>query len=421
MSVGVPAPHIVTLTIIAVVYLGMILGKFGDLKIDRSAIVLIGMIALLVAGSISLPKAIQSVDFPSMLILFGLMTISSQLHLAGFYRLLASKVAEKTASPRVFLALLMFSSGLLSALINNDVVCLVFTPVITKALLKAGYRPAPFLIGMALASNIGCSLTLIGNAQSVVIGQVANLNFGGYTAWSAVPSLLSLAVAFFVVCGLSRKDLVAENNAEAGLAEERTIAINPLLVRKGVLVLVLLIATYFTDIPRYLSTLVAAGIILINSSIKSRKILNRVDWQLLILFSGLFVLMGALNETGLPKDIYSWLNSKGINPESKSVTALLTGFAGNLMNNAAGFILILQIVEIKEAMTGYVIAIANAFGGNLLLTSSVANLIVANAAAKYDVRISFKEFMRYGIPVSVLSFVILLAWIRLMEGGSLVP
>ncbi|BDD06002.1 ArsB/NhaD family transporter [Aureibacter tunicatorum] len=397
--------------VVIVVYIGLAAGKFGKLKLDRSGIALLGAIVLLATGALTLQEAIKSINFPSLIILFGLMTISSHLELSGFYHFLAKRISFHIRKPSHFIPLLILSTGIFSALINNDIVCIAFTPILTMALISKKKEPIPYLIALALASNIGCGLTLIGNAQSVVIGEVAHLSFARYSLWAFLPVFLSLISCVLIVKYLHKHSTVRRKTHLLKKSEVQKIPFNKKQSIKGAVIVFLLVLAFLFGLPRYLSALVASGLILLNQDIKSKKILNGVNWQLLILFSGLFILMAALQKTHFPEQVYSWFEGKGVILEKPWITSLFTGVLGNFMNNAAGFILILQIIEIKQVLSGYVIALSNAFSGNLFLTSSVANIIVANEAKKLKVNITFREFLRYGIPVTLASFSILLFWI----------
>jgi len=161
------------LTVFAVVYLGMVLGRLPWLAVDRSGVALLGAVALLAGGALSSRQAWAAVDMPTMSLLFGLMLVSAQLRLAGFYTLLARRVAQARLSPQGLLLLVMTAGAGLSAVLVNDIVCLAMTPILAEGCLKRGLNPVPFLLGLACAANIGSAATLIGNPQNMLIGQVA--------------------------------------------------------------------------------------------------------------------------------------------------------------------------------------------------------------------------------------------------------
>ncbi len=405
---------IATLIIFCITYAGIAVGRIWGLMLDRGGIVLLGAIAMLAFGCITLQKAVEAVNYQSILMLFSLMVIAAQLHFAGFYHQVARKISEFLEKPMLFLALLMLTSGILSAFLNNDVVCFAFTPVITVALLRKRMNPLPFLIALALSSNIGCALTVIGNAQDVLIGEIAHLSFGGYMLWVIVPVTLAMSTAYGVVYLLLRKNIYLPENSTLPTPPEDDTPLNTWRACKGVGITCIIVVLFFTPLPRYLVALTAAGLLLCSHHLQSRKVLERVDWQLLVLFIGLFVVVGAFHQSGMALKGVNYLKDAGVNLQNPYILAITTGILSNLINNSAAVMLLIKVVDLSNPLHGYVLALSNTFAGNLFLIGSVANIIVVQGAAQYDVKISFKDFAKYGIPTALASFAFLLFWIFLM-------
>jgi Na+/H+ antiporter NhaD/arsenite permease-like protein len=399
-----------TLMIFLVTYAGIAVGHIGRLKLDRTGIALLGTIALLATGVTPLDQALSYINFPSLILLFSLMIASGELQKSGFYHWVALRIAGELNQPRRFLFLLMVTTGLLSAFLNNDVICFAFTPVVTGALLRKRLNPIPFLMGLAFASNIGCALTIIGNAQNVVIGQIAHLEFGRYMLWAAVPVCLSFLGAYGVILWITKNEWNIPVGWDFKTPPEKEISMDWYNTWKGLVVIGLMVALFFTTAPRYLIGLVGAGILLTSTRIKSQKILKRVSWQLLILFTGLFVVVGAFEASGLAQKMLASLNQWGLNLANPYLLTLSTGILSNLINNSAAVMLLVHIVDLSQPLNGYLLALSNTFAGNLLVIGSVANLVVLQGAGKFNIRISFMQFARYGIPTVVLSFLILLGW-----------
>ena len=173
------------LVVFTLTYLGIAAGRVPGLKLDRTGIVLLGAIAVMVFGGLSTGTVIGFINWPTVLLLFGFFVLSAQLRLSGLFDALAIAVARRLGHPRRFLMLLMLTAGGLSAFLNHDVVCFVFTPIVAAALLQEKLNPVPFLIALAIASNIGAAATLVGNPQGMLIAQVAGLGFGEYVLWCA--------------------------------------------------------------------------------------------------------------------------------------------------------------------------------------------------------------------------------------------
>lgn len=180
----------ITLIVFLVVYLGMILGGLPGLKIDRASVALGGAVALLAVGELDEATAIASIDFGTLGLLFGLMLVSVQLQVAGFYAVLSVMVARIQASHVALLALLIALVGLLSAFLTNDVVAVAITPVVLAITLRRGVNPLPFLLAIALAANAGAVATIIGSPQNMLIAQRLDLSFGSYLVYALVPALL---------------------------------------------------------------------------------------------------------------------------------------------------------------------------------------------------------------------------------------
>ena len=195
------------LLIFAITYLGLAMGRIPGLKLNRVGIALLGAIGMMIFGGVTTAEAIAFVNWPTVCLLFGFFVISAQLRLSGFYNLVADGIAARLGHPARFLFILMAATGGLSAFLNHDIVCFVFTPIVATALLRKQLNPVPFLIALAIASNIGAAATLIGNPQDMLIGQTAHLGFGRYMLWSSVPVAFAMACAYGIIWGLSKNNL----------------------------------------------------------------------------------------------------------------------------------------------------------------------------------------------------------------------
>lgn len=180
-------PNKIILAIFVATYIGIAAGHIPGLRLNRVGIVLLGAIGMMIFGGITTADAVSYVNWPTICLLFGFFVISAQLRLSGFYDKVAASLASQLAHPRRFLLMLMLVAGGLSAFLNHDIVCFVFAPIIGGSLVRKRINPVPFLIALAISSNIGSAATLIGNAQNMMIGQVTQLGFGYYLARSIAP------------------------------------------------------------------------------------------------------------------------------------------------------------------------------------------------------------------------------------------
>lgn len=201
--VGSPA----VLVIFALTYLGIAIGHVPGLKLDRTGFAMLGAIGMMVFGGLSTTEIISYVNWPTILLLFGFFVLSAQLRLSGFFDAVANSIARRIASPARFLLMLMLATAGLSAFLNHDIVCYVFAPILTAALLHKKLNPVPFLIALAIASNIGAAATLVGNPQDMMIGQIARLCFGRYALWCLLPVLFALGCAYGIIWMLLHRRL----------------------------------------------------------------------------------------------------------------------------------------------------------------------------------------------------------------------
>src|SRR5262245_18294675 len=187
------------LLIFVLVYAGMILGELPGLALDRTGIALLGAIALVVIGRVSPRGAIGLIDVSTLSLLFGLMVVSAQLRLGGFYAVVTRKLANLEVGPRMLLFCLIAVAGILSAVLANDIVCLAMTPVLVEGCIRRKLDPVPFLLALACASNVGSAMTLIGNPQNMLIGESLDLSFAGYLLDGGPPAIVGLGLVWLIL------------------------------------------------------------------------------------------------------------------------------------------------------------------------------------------------------------------------------
>ena len=274
------------LLVFLLVYTGMALGRLPGLALDRTGVAVLGALALVAGGGLSVTDALRAVDASTMALLFGLMVVSAQLRLGGFYTAATRRLTTAAATPAGLLARVMAVAALLSALLANDIVCLAMTPMLVESALARGLNPVPYLLGLAMAANLGSAATLIGNPQNMLIGQVTGLSFAGYlaAAWPCV--LIGLLVAWGTIVWGYRGRF-------AGPVVRLSVPTPTFDVwqsAKGLAALCLCIGIFFWGgLPREKIALACAGGLLLSRRMASRETLALVDWQLLLLFGGLFV------------------------------------------------------------------------------------------------------------------------------------
>ena len=402
------------LAIFALTYLGIALGRVPGLKLNRTGIALLGAIAIMIFSGLPTTGVIGFINWPTVLLLFGFFVLSAQLRLSGFFDKVANAISARLGHPAQFLLTLMLVTAGLSAFLNHDIVCFVFAPVVATAVLRRQLNPVPFLIALALASNIGAAATLVGNPQNMMIAQIAGLNFGRYMLWCIPPVLFALGCAYALIWTMSRHDLASTGLVQASVRSSSR-PFDRAHTIKGLIILGLVIALFFTSIPKEIIALTAAGIHLASPKFRTNDMLRLVDWPILILFMGLFVVTGAFQVTGYGEQAVQWLAHVGLNLQLPLVLAMVTAVLSNLINNSAAAVLLVNLVDVTHPPMAYVLALANSFGGSLIIVGSVSNIIVVEQARELGVSISFRDFARLGVPVTLASLAGLIGWAALMN------
>jgi Na+/H+ antiporter NhaD/arsenite permease-like protein len=405
----------IVLAIFVLTYLGLAIGKIPGLRLNRTGIAILGAIAMKIVSGDTMTQTASSINWPTIILLFGFFVLSAQLRLSGFYDRVAAAISLRLAAPTRFLAYLILVTAGLSAFLNNDIVCCVLTPVVGGALVRKGMNPVPFLIALAAASNIGAAATLIGNAQNMMIGSVAGLSFGRYMLWACVPVAVGLAGTFAVVRLAGTGGTYVPPPAQVGPGPV-FYPYDAYHTWKGLLILGTVICLFFTSIPREITVLVAAGIHLLSTKFKTEDLLAQVDWPVLLLFMCLFVVSGSFQATGYAEHLVRWMEHSGFDPARPANVALLAAGLTVLINNAPAVMLLVKIVPVTQVASAYVLAVANSVAGNAVLTASVANIIVVQEARQMGITISFADFAKLGIPITVVALAALIGWAAICGG-----
>lgn len=395
----------ITLVVFILVYLGMGLGGVPGLALDRTGIALLGLITLIGTETMTLNEAAAAVDTPTIALLFALMIISAQFEQSGFYDWIARRIARAGNSPRLLLAVVIAATGLLSAVLTNDVVVFALTPVLCASMLALKLDVRPYLVGLAAAANAGSAATLIGNPQNILIGQVGKLDFWNYLLFAMPPTILTLGITFVVILATWR--LIPATAIES----TSPVALDRYQLGKAVLAVAALIGLFLTPFPREVSALAIAGTLLLSRRLSSRDMIGAVDWHLLLMFTCLFGVTEAFSKTGLAQQGLTWLGQQGLYPDHLSLMAPVSILASNTIGNVPFVVLFVKLLPNLGAGALYGLAMLSTFAGNLLLTGSMCNIIVAERAALQGAKLSFADFGRSGVPITILSMLLTGLWL----------
>jgi Na+/H+ antiporter NhaD/arsenite permease-like protein len=397
------------LVIVGLVYLGLILGEIPGLALDRTGVALLGAIGVVAIGETPIARAWSAVDMPTLFLLFAMMVVSAQFRLAGFYTRVVGRLVVAELSPPVLLGLVIGLAGLLSAVLTNDVVCLTMTPVLIEGCARRKLDPLPFLLALVCASNVGSAATLIGNPQNILIGQALQLSFTGYLLDAGVPVLLGLGATWAVIAVQYR----GRWQLETALPHIDAPPFNRWQSTKGLLVTATLIATFLFlhQLPRDGVALVGAGVLLLSRRMASREMMSFVDWQLLVLFIGLFIVNDAFQRTGAMDAAIATLRAHGADPSEPATLFGLSVVLSNLVSNVPATMLLLPSAD--HPLSGAILGLSSTLAGNLLIVGSIANIIVVNTARPLGVTIGFRTHLRTGVPVTLVTLAIAAAWLAL--------
>ncbi|MEH2268288.1 MAG: anion transporter [Nostoc sp.] len=387
--------------IIGLTYIGLGLGYLPGLRMNRASIALVGASLLMAFGVLDLKEAWQAIDYKTLIFLFGMMVISTNLAYAGFFQLTLDTVTHFTRSPLGLLIVLTFGSGILSAFFLNDTIALILTPLVLGLTQTLNLNPIPYLLALAGATNLGSVATLSGNPQNILIGSFSGISYLDFAKALTPIALVSLLIQIGLLWWLYPD--VRSTKSCPSVTPVRYRIFKPLLTKSLLITGGLLIA-FLIGIPPAQATFVAAGLLFITRRIKPQRVLNKVDWDLLVMFSGLFIVTAGVEKLGI-LNLFSGLVYNPLN--ILGITALLS----NLVSNVPAVLLLQHLIPHPDTKTWLLLAAGSTLAGNLTLLGSVANLIVAEAVAKLGYQLSFWEHLRFGLPLTVVTLILAYFWI----------
>jgi Na+/H+ antiporter NhaD/arsenite permease-like protein len=396
------------LILFALTYVGLALGRIPGLALDRTGFAVLGAVAFLATGSITVEQAKEAVDAPTLAVLFGMMLLSAQYRQSGLYSAIGGRLA-RVADPRRLLMGTIVVTALLSALLTNDVICFALTPLLASALMASRRPPLPYLLALACAANLGSALTPIGNPQNILIAQSLHLPFLPFVAACAAPVILSLGVLYAIVAprlhGPDGEEIAggaSDSKAAGTAAAEEAIPLHHWQAVKAVLLTLAAVALFVSPVPAPLTALGIAGFVLTSRRMRTRDMLAQVDWTLLALFIGLFVVGRGFEVSGWTDAARNALAHAGADLSHPAVLVAAVSLLSLLVGNVPAVMLLLPFVA-RQAGTGYAMALASTFAGNAVLVGSLANLIVAEQAGRLGIRFGFRQHLRIGLPVTLIS------------------
>jgi Na+/H+ antiporter NhaD/arsenite permease-like protein len=393
---------LVALLIFAATYLVIALGRLPGFRVDRTGAAIVGASLMVACNVLTVEEAYAAIDYRTLMLLFGMMIVVANLRLSGFFSLVSAWVVEHAHRPILLLTGIVAVSGVFSAFFVNDTMCLVLTPLVLEITKRLGRNPIPYLLGVAMASNVGSVATITGNPQNMMIGSFSGIPYRSFAAALSPVAAIGLVVTVAVIALVHRSEFRRES--ELRLAHI-PVRIHKALLWKSALASVALIVLFFVGLPVSKVALIVGALLLVTRRVKPERVYREIDWGLLVMFSGLFVVVAGMEKTPLASDFFALAGRHGL--ERTAPMSIFTAILSNLLSNVPAVLVFKPLVPklADPARAWLTLAMSSTLAGNLTVLGSVANLIVIERARR-EVRISFLEYAKAGVPLTVVTLAI---------------
>lgn len=394
--------------------------------LERYAVVLFGAALMILLGVVSATDALGAVDLNTIALLLGMMLIVVGLELCGFFDWIAIQIVKRSQTRFKLLAIEMTVTAVLSALILNDTVVLLFTPIVVKTCIAIKANPVPYLVGEACAANIGSVATPVGNPQNAYIAVQSGISFNTFFTGLAPIALISLIIAVAIIYLVFRKDFTdGSSEMRFGLKNGKAIdceeALNKLCskkVDKAVYMVLAILAFVFIGfifsdkigLPLALIAFIGGASVLfllplIKKEATAGTMVRKVDWTLLLFFIGLFVLLKGVSVSGLLDDMMNaFQNVTGDGMDDIAGLSLFTALLSNLISNVPAVMLLTPFVsDISSTNLWLALASSSTLAGNATILGAAANVIVVEKASAEGVEVSLKDFIKAGLPITFIT------------------
>lgn len=399
--------QVMQLMVLGLTYLGFGLGYVPGLRMNRATIALVGAAVLIALGTLSLTEAWVAINANTIVFLLSMMVINAYLSYAGFFKLALHYLLRWIHSPFGLLVLLTGGTGLLSAFFLNDTLALVSTPLTLQITRSLRLNPVPYLLAIAGATNLGSLATLSGNPQNILVGSFSRIGYLSFAQALAPIAIVGLALQIGLLWVLypEVRSRQFPNCIAAPTAFSATrLRIHRPLLRKTLIITSLLLAAFAVGLPLAESAFLAMAALLITRRVKPQRVLQEIDWSLLVMFSGLFILTRSVETL----DILS-LVAGGVAHPAGLLT--LTALLSNLISNVPAVLLLQTFISPEATQSWLLLAAGSTLAGNLTLFGSVANLITVEAAASQGYALSFWQHLRFGLPLTALTLSLTYLWL----------
>ena len=389
-------------------YLALAIGRIPGLSIDRAGIALVGAGLMVASGALTLEDAYKAVDLDTITLLLGMMIVVASLRLSGFFAVANGWVMAHARRPLILLGAVVATSGVFSAFLVNDAICLVLAPLVLELTVALGRQPVPYLLAVAMASNVGSTATITGNPQNIMIGSFSHIPYTKFALALGPVALVGLIVTVVLIALFHRAEFAGAAQLEAPRPK---VDANCVLMIRALLATLIMIALFFAGVVPAKAAIIIGGLLLLTRRMKSWRVYEEIDLSLLLMFAGLFIIVAGAQHALLSPDIIAAAGRLHLDqvPVLSTVTAVLS----NLVSNVPAVLMLKPFVDaLKDHDTAWlVIAMASTLAGNFTVLGSIANLIVVQRAAASGVVIGFWDYFRVGAPLTIITLAIGTLWL----------
>ncbi len=397
----------IAIIIFIITFLGIIFTRLPFMNIDRPSAAFFGAVAMVLFGVLSPSEALTAIDFNTIALLLGMMIIIAVMQLDGFFNWLASITMGIAGNQRRLLTIIVLVTGFASAFMVNDVVVLMFTPVVIAICVQSKLNPVPYLIGVILSSNIGSAMTITGNPQNMLIGISSGISYARFLWLLAPVSIIGMFIIIPIIRWLYKKDFQEKIKVDC---PPRTFGFKLRKMRWSIPVFASVVVLFFIGKPLGLSipviALAGASVILLVGRIKPSNVIKKVDWVLLLFFAGLFVVVHGFEKSGALTPMLDFFKLTNDAPGLAAVHGISL-VASQIVSNVPFTVAFLPFLQqANNEMLWIALASASTLAGNATIIGAVANIIVIESAAKHGIKIRFFEFLKPGIIVTVVTLIL---------------
>jgi Na+/H+ antiporter NhaD/arsenite permease-like protein len=375
------------------------IGRLPGFRVDRTGAAIIGAALMLAVNALTVEEAYRAIDYDTIMLLFGMMILVANLRLSGFFALVSSRVIEHAHRPLPLLAGVTLVAGVFSAFFVNDTMCLVMTPLVLEITGRLERNPVPYLLAVAMAANIGSVATITGNPQNMMIGSYSHIPYRAFAAQLAPVAAVGLALTVGVIALVYRGEF---RKGGVLIMEHRPLRVDRPLLWKSLVVSAAMIVLFFAGAPVPKVAVIAGALLLLTRRVKPERIYREIDWGLLVMFIGLFIVIAGLEKTPLASGLLHGASRYHL--ERTGPLAVFAALLSNLVSNVPAVLVCKGFVShLPNAFHAWLtLAMASTLAGNLTVLGSVANLIVVERARR-EVKIGFWEYTKAGVPLTVVS------------------